>query len=322
MTLRKSLKKWYRRLVGEVRRLRGQVRDAWPGADPLSGSSKEAIYVHYDRRGVVHDYVINQLKELVASEFRITFVSNSPRIMKSKFEDVAPFCRQIIWRRNVGYDFGAYKDGIAAIGDISNITQLLLMNDSVYGPFSQLKQIFADINKSNIDFWGITDSWEHHYHIQSYFLLFFEGALRSTIFRNFWKRLPYVNSKEWMIANGETRLTQLLTQHKLRADVLAPYWSVAKVILQRLEDRDDDDLPGPHRDYLTHLHNQLVLGRPLNASHYFWEVLICDFNCPFIKRELIRVNPMDVPYYWRWSEVIGRTSTYNLEYIWRHLQSS
>ena len=48
--------------------------------------------------------------------FRITFVSNAPKFSEGTAREIASFCRQILWRHNVGYDFGAYKDGIKAIG--------------------------------------------------------------------------------------------------------------------------------------------------------------------------------------------------------------
>src|SRR4051794_4350394 len=98
-------------IVGNLRRLRNHVRRSWPGADPLSDSRSEAVYVHFDRHGIIHDYVHEQLRALVAAGFRITFVSNATKFSQGTAAEIASCCRQILWRRNVGYDFGAYKDG-------------------------------------------------------------------------------------------------------------------------------------------------------------------------------------------------------------------
>ena len=202
-------------LVGHVRRLGRYVRRVWPGSDPCSDSSSQAVYAHYDPEGIIHDYVVEQMRQLAVARFRVTFVSNARKLTEESAAAVKPFCRQVIWRRNLGYDFGAYKDGIAHLGDLDGCDRLLLMNDSVYGPFRPLDAILDAVSPSQLDFWGITDSWDRHYHLQSYFILFFPTAITSRAFRKFWRRLPYVNNKLWVIRNGEIMLTQRLTQHKI-----------------------------------------------------------------------------------------------------------
>ena len=148
--------------AGHCRRFRRYLHGSWPGADPCRHSSSHAIYVHYDAEGVVHDYVLEQLRQLSIAGFRVTFVSNARKFRDASVAAVKPFCRQIIRRRNVGYDFGAYKDAIALLGDLAECDRLLLMNDSVYGPFRPLTSIF-EMADPECDFWGITDSWHQHH---------------------------------------------------------------------------------------------------------------------------------------------------------------
>jgi hypothetical protein len=307
-------------LVGHARRLRRYVRKSWAGADPLCDSRMQAVYVHYDKKGMIHNYVLKQLEALLEAGFRTTFVSNSPQFPEKNVAELAPFCRQILWRQNVGYDFGAYKDGISAIGALDRVERLLLMNDSVYGPFCPLDKVLGAIDATNTDLWGITDSWQHHYHIQSYFILFLPNAIQSPTFRRFWRHLPYVNWKSWVSHKSELKLTQVFTQRKLRAKVLVPYWDVAMLVLKKLEDLPSD-LPAVHRDYLDRIHRLLVQGTPMNAPHVFWETLLTDFSCPFLKREVITANPVKVPFIWRWEEVVTRVSNYDPDLIRQHLQA-
>jgi lipopolysaccharide biosynthesis protein len=308
-------------IFGNLRRLRNQVRRSWPGADPLSESRSEAVYVHFDRHGVIHDYVHEQLRALVGAGFRITFVSNATKFPEEAVTEISRFCRQILWRRNVGYDFGAYKDGIKAIGNLDRVERLVLMNDSVYGPFYPLKPLLEAVDPSKTDFWGITDSWELAFHIQSYFLMFFPGALQSKQFREFWHRFPYVNKKKWIIERGEIGLSQLLVQHKFRAGVLAPYWQAAERILEKINKVDSAALAPAHREFLERITNHIVRGTPMNQSHLFWESIVVDFDCPFLKREVIKQNPAGIPFTWRWPEMIGERSSYDLSLISRHLQA-
>ncbi len=310
-------------LSGHALRLLNFIRKSWTGADPLSNSKLAAIYVHFDREGVIHDYVLHQLRELVATGFRVTFVSNAPKFPEESVQQVAPFVREIIWRRNFGYDFGAYKDGLRAVerSGMDDLTGLLMMNDSSYGPFVSLKECLSRIDRDHTDFWGITDSWQSSYHIQSYFILFFPKAFKSDAFRKFWNSFPYVNHKSWVIRHGELKLTQALTRQKLRAGVLIPYWAASHTMMDRLLKTDIDELPEGERGYTRHLLNQLINARPLNPMHHFWDVLLKDYRCPFIKRELMRTNPAGVPFTARWPEVLRSVSNYDLSMIWRHLQT-
>jgi lipopolysaccharide biosynthesis protein len=306
---------------GRIVALRSLVRRSTPGADPQASSDRAAVYVHFDRRGVVHDYVVHQLRELVDAGFRTIFVTNSPEFPIESEALVAPFCRTVMWRHNVGYDFGAYKDGLKAVGDTDNLSGVLLMNDSIYGPFWSLKDTLATIDPATTDYWGIVDSWEHNYHIQSFFMYFLPTALRSRAFVRFWSRFPYVNNKGWVIRNGEIKLSRQLARQKLRGNVLASYWAVTKTVMDRLSAVDTEKLPVAHRQYLDRLYEALLAGKPVNPMHYFWDVLILDYKCPFIKRELIKLNPADVPFTWRWNEAIQETSDYDITMIQRHLQT-
>src|SRR5947209_1819692 len=224
--------------LGFVRRLFPTVRSLRSAADPVADSKLEAVYVHYDRYGVVHDFVLTQLRALVEAGFRVTFVTNSPKFEDRAFDLVAPMCRQVLWRWNAGYDFGGYKDGLKAVGALDGVQQLIIMNDSVYGPFWSLRELLARISPEIFDVWGITDSWEHAYHVQSYFMLFFRPALQSEGFKSFWERLPYCSDKPWIIKHGEVKLTQVLTRQKLRSGVLCPYWDVVELVNKRLDESD------------------------------------------------------------------------------------
>lgn len=306
------------RLVGHLRRKQDHVRARLPGSDPLPDSRLAAVYVHFDPRGVVHDYVVHQLHQLLDAGFRISFVTNSPAFPEASRDRVAPCCRTVLWRHNVGYDFGGYKDGIADIANLDGLDGLVLMNDSVYGPFWKLAEILSSIDRTKADFWGIVDSWQHRYHIQSFFIFFLPNSLKAAAFKKFWQKFPYVNEKSWIIRNGEIRLSQILARQQLRGRVLAPYWSVAETMKDRLADRENDDSQ-PSDQSFNALRSALLRGRPLNPMHAFWDALILDYKCPFVKRELVTSNPAEVPLTSRWQEIIAAHSNYDLDMIKQHL---
>src|SRR6516162_1476680 len=136
-----------------TRRRSSYVRRRWPGALDLEGATRIAVFVHFDRQSI---------------------------------DRISPLCGAILQRANVGMDFGAYKDGIGTLPRLDRLEALLLANDSVYGPFYDLGDVIGRMNLAEAEVWGITDSWERRFHLQSYFLLFGRRALNHEAFRQFW----------------------------------------------------------------------------------------------------------------------------------------
>ncbi|WP_445492836.1 rhamnan synthesis F family protein [Rhodopseudomonas sp. RCAM05734] len=295
------------------------VREDVVGSDPLASSKRVAIYVHFDGDGLVHDYVVHQLGELRQSGFRIVFVSNSPIFPEASRARILPLCARLMWRHNTGYDFGAYKDGIASLGDLGDLDSLLLMNDSIYGPFRKLGETLAAADPLKYDFWGIADSWEHQYHLQTFFVLFHPRALHSAAFKRFWHRHPYIGNKGWVIRNGEVMLTQQLARQRLRGGALVPYWQAAEKMKDRLGTLDTKAFSESERVVFDRLQMALLRGRPINSMHYFWDLAIEEFGCPFIKRELLKANPAGIFKTSQWPDVISSRSDYDVSLIKRHL---
>ena len=80
-------------------------------------------------------------------------------------------CAAVMIRRNVGSDFGAMREGLARLrGPLATVEQLLILNDSVYGPLQPLDEMLAQIDFGVADIWGATESWQRRYHLQSFFL--------------------------------------------------------------------------------------------------------------------------------------------------------
>ena len=317
--------------LARLRRRVSPIRQTLPGSNPNQGSGLEAVYVHFNNAGVVHDYVLNQLQELVHCGFRITFVTSSPLLSPETVEDIQPLCGKIIWRHNVGYDFGGYCDGIKALGRLDGTRQLVLMNDSVYGPLWPLQQLLGSFDEQRCDFWGVTDSWQHAYHLQSYFICLYPRAFLHPAFAKFWQKFLYVSDKTYIIRKGEIRLTQVLVRAKLRAEAYCEYW---KVHAHVRDHQPGDRLPavspgtdGPNRakpsarSRLEDVGNALQIGTPLNSTHHFWDVLMTHFRSPFLKRELLVTNPIQAPNAWEWEKYVEQVSDYPIELIRNHLKT-
>ena len=265
------------------------------GHDPRATSSRAAIFVHYDTAGAVHDYHLEALTALVGAGCRVTLVTNAEQFDAASAARVAPLVHAVLVRRNRGYDFGAWRDGLHALGDLDRYDQLILCNDSVYGPFCPLAPLLAKADPDQADVWGMTEGRNHGPHLQSYFLLFHRRATLSAAFARFWAQLPYIDDKFAVIEAGELGLSRRLLAAGLRLRALFPY-EAAEARFRAAAD--------PARSTHQAMLRALDRGRAMNPSHHFWRVLIAELGLPFIKRELLALNPAGLDDIADWEAVI------------------
>jgi hypothetical protein len=298
------------------------IRSVSPGADPCRTSDRAAIYVSFDRWGLVADYVVAQVAALAASGRRVMFISTSPKLSPADITRLQPLVQEVVHRRNVGHDFGAYKDGITRLGDLRSLRSLVLMNDSCYGPFGGLDPVEAAAAASGADLFGITDSWSIRYHLQTYYVWIGPKALQSPAFAAFWRSLLPSQPRSMVITNGEIRFTQMLLKAGLTVRALCPYSEAARHAIFAAQRRlaDGAALLPPERHYLEHLTNCIQSGLALNPTHSFWDVLLTDCGSPFIKRELLRRNPVRIPGVPLWEQIVAGRTGVDLEAIRNHLK--
>lgn len=249
-----------------------------------------AIFAHYDPQDKIENFVVYYLEQLKAVSNQIIFVSTSV-LNDIEQQKIKHFVDKIITRENIGYDFHSYKAGIDSIDNLTAYDQLILCNDSCYGPLFPLKDIFVKMNRQEINFWGITSSNLLQFHLQSYFLVFNKPVLQSNCFIAFWKNLPIYQHRKDIIHNYEIALTQGLISNGLHADSYIPlnlqiplFWLIkrhSKLLIKRYLLRSTN--------YST-LGNVLKLRRSneLDKTITLWDYIIQKYKMPFIKRKIIK----------------------------------
>ena len=317
--------RWFAIAMSAFRSKDPKVIKSLDGEQDLDGAKRIAVYAHYDKTGQVHGYVISQLAALNAAGFCVIFVTNSAQLDQSSIELLKPYVGRIICRMNIGYDFGAYRDGILSIDHRDSLEALVIANDSVYGPFKPLDVLLNSGDVNDIDVVSMTDSWEIRYHLQSYFMLFNQKVLTRSEFWQFWSDLRYINNKGAVVRRYEVGLTSLLLKLRLRCEALYPYEVAARLMYNELSDVDVnsdffDSLTTRQKDYYETLIQSLTAGTPLNGTHFLWEKLLLEMGCPFVKRELLAVNPMKVPNLIRFEESLKSVSDFDYQLIREHLK--
>jgi hypothetical protein len=318
------------RIGHEIMRHRSvnQMVSRWPdGEIPLG--PRVCVFAHWDGAGDVRPHVMHQVRSLAAAGLSVVFVTNARFLRPEVQEALKLVCAGIIIRRNVGYDFGAWREGLAQL-DLprANTAMVVIANDSVYGPLRSLNELFASIDFDAADAWGCTDTWQSRYHLQSYLMAFSPRVVGSEAWRRFWAGVVPTWSKTWLIRLYEIGLTQALLKAGFSCRAIWPYKTLIQDIdLALLRDRDKDD-EGPNmndpivqarRKHVLRLREAVAGRTPLNPTSDLWRQLLMA-RFPFIKRELLRDNPTEVPDVVEWREVAANVSETSLAPIERDLQ--
>lgn len=289
---------WIRRLVNPVQ---GKIVRSGEGEQSAGSRKTLCVLAHFDRDGVVDDYVVSYLQALDELGCETVFVSTAKSLDDESIRKITPFCSTFIIKQNVGYDFASWRTGLEAAGDLSAYDRLIIANDSVYGPLQDLRKVFAAMDDRSAAFWGITDSLKYGRHLQSYFLVYNKPVFQSEVFARFWRKLPDYRHKYVVIIQGEVGLSRRLVAAGFDFAAYCPIETV-----QEGQQADVGRLEAKFRD------------PRVSPTHRGWRALM-RAGCPFLKVGLLRDNPMHVPDLDNWEAVLGEVSGYDLDLIRNHL---
>jgi hypothetical protein len=303
------------RLVALLRRRR-QITSVWPEGEIKLGP-KIVLFMHFDSAGKVRPQLLDYMRDLADNGRSVVLVSNAKKLRKDAMAALQEVCAGIIVRRNIGYDFGAWADAVDFLGLPRDDTQeVIFANDSVFGPLTPLGDVLRRLNYAKADIWGLTESWQLRYHLQSYFMAFGPAALRAPVFKKFWRGVRPVPVKAYIVKAYEIGVTQAMVKGGLRCAALWPYETLlGKVDLASFEALIEasetnagklDPFVRNRREQALQLRDAIASRVALNPTSDLWrQLLLAGF--PFIKRELLRDNPTRVKDVSDWVELVRET---------------
>ncbi|GAB2465049.1 rhamnan synthesis F family protein [Xylanimonas ulmi] len=195
---------------------------------------------------------------------RVVVVSNSA-LDAPALARVETLADGVILRENVGFDFAAWREGLASIGwdELAGFDSVTLMNDTCFGPVGDLGEVFATMEAHGCDFWGVTNHratpavplggvpTDVPEHLQSYFVSYARSAVQHPVFREFWESVPDYTDVNDVVRNLEIRATARFAKAGLR------YRAVFDTV-------DEDYAPAPWPDFSYSLPDRmLAAGAPL-----------------------------------------------------------
>jgi lipopolysaccharide biosynthesis protein len=235
------------------------------------------LFAQYDRSGRIPAHTRRYLAHLADCGLRVHVACAGVAVLAP--ED-AGFLEAIgatgRGRVNLGLDFGAWCDLLDA-GCASRARRVLFANDSVFGPYGDLRPILERMNASRLDAWGLVESHERVWHLQSWFVCLSAAALARPAVQRVFAQDFAAMSKEEVILHGELGLGVALRTEQLA--VGAVWRDTAR--LRRL--------------------------MPVNPSHFDWLGMLESGAVPFLKTELLRLNPANIGWIGGWRDAVRRS---------------
>lgn len=196
-------------------------------------NNRLGVFFFYDEDGIVDEYVIKLLSDIKKSLKDLLVVCNGKLTVEGRAK-LLLLTDKVLVRDNKGFDVWAYKEGMEYIGDevLQNYSELVLFNSTIFGPVYPFKEMFDEMDKKDLDFWGITKYHKMSHdpfgtikygytpeHIQSHFIVVRNTMLKSYEFKRYWNEMKMINSYEEAIGFHEAIFTKTFSDKGFKWDV-------------------------------------------------------------------------------------------------------
>lgn len=242
----------------------------------LSGARRLVLLGLYDPQGIVDNHIMKMIASLRGAGCDVVTVTSSKS--EEQIERVRRDSAIVLLKDDIGRDFGSWSLALESEREaIAKAESTIWMNDSIYFPLFDPAEMFDEMDRRNLDMWGIVDSHLVRWHVMSWFWSFNRRAQSNGLFDWYLKEYNPEHPKWAQIRNYEMRIPQMVKAagHKVGAYIEAA--EVLRHVRQNLPD-----------------HPRFKAEDSANVMHEFWDVVISKYRCPAIKVELVRDNPLGV----------------------------
>lgn len=267
------------------------------------------LFVFYDSQGIVDDYVVHLLQHFRPHFSKLVVISNGAlnEIAKNRLTQYAD---SLFVRENYGLDAAAYKAGLISFcgwDEVETYDEVILINDTFYGPVHSFDDMFEEMSGRDLDFWGMSagyhalDGWnrvKYGYmpdHIQTFFIAFRKKMVCTNAFHDYWNNYDdTLNDFVSVVSQNEV----ILTKH---FQDLGFHWEV-------------------YADTQRYLFKNL--SETFNLYHYLPHTMMREMNFPILKKKTLNI---DFPFHLSMQDLesaaeamdyVRRQTDYDTRMIW------
>lgn len=193
------------------------------------------IFFFYEKNGVVDEFILYYLADLVKNLSELVVVCNG-KLSEQGDAAFRQFTDRIIVRENKGLDVWAYKTALDDYGweRLSEFDEVVMTNSTLMGPVRPLREMFdAMAEQQDLDFWGLSIhhgaktnpfKGKHLYrylpaHIQSHFIVYRKRFIQSPELQAYWNEMPMIESYTDSVQRYEAVFTKQFEDRGFKWDV-------------------------------------------------------------------------------------------------------
>lgn len=254
---------------------------------PARAVRRAIVFAHFDPHGCFDPHVTRALAAYRPLAERIVLVSNAARSLPPPLR---PLVDAFVPRANVGYDFGAWRDGLSRFR-AADYDEVLCVNDSVYGPLFDLQPALNDARVAEADLWGMVVSDQNLSraaprirHVQSWFLGMRRSLVESDAWAAFWREAGQPATKRQIVERCEIGFSARMAAAGFRIAGLYDASKAGPVRLQEIWPHLTPREPGRSLRLMRKSRRT-----PHNPAELVWWRL-WDAGIPYVKVGIFRVN--------------------------------
>lgn len=164
------------------------------------------LFAGYDKDAKIDEYVIYYINEL--SKYSDVYYCADCEMANEELQKLSPITKGAFASRHKEYDFGSWKYILNQIGweKVSEYDEVLLVNDSCFGPIFPLSEVFNKMDKLDLDAWSMAEN--------KFLMSFFVGVKTSVFMhpsvKTFFDNIKAENDKYLVIKKYERGFSRLL----------------------------------------------------------------------------------------------------------------
>ncbi len=197
----------------------------------------------------------------------------------------------VVVRKNIGYDWGGYRDAVM-LPEIITAKFVTVMNNSILVDSSRIEwvrqQELLALKCNGVS--GLVESAYPIPHLQSFSITFSQYSLITGL-EKWIRNIKYSNNKYYVVRRYEIGLSKEITRLNIDKVALLPYETFFPWALENW-----DTVLGKHAQHPAYkkIYQLLENNLSINPSHALWR-FIQSKEIKITKKELFRKNPLRLP---------------------------
>ena len=173
------------------------------------------LFAGYDANGIIDDAIIYYAEQL--NKFGDIILCMDCDAKKIETDKIKNYCLAVIAKRHGEYDFGSYKRAYTFARDndiLKNYDEIYLVNDSVFGPTTDIKKMFNQMESTKYDATGLIISKHRtHSYMESWFVRLNKKIATSKWFNDFITSVAVQPTKNRVTVKYEHGLSNIIKQN-------------------------------------------------------------------------------------------------------------